>query len=87
VQETYARLLARPRLLRSDDDLAYLLRALRNPFLNQKRQSGVGSGRVRFQTSSISSPTRPPASRTPRSKPARSTPRLPRFPRISAMSS
>jgi RNA polymerase sigma-70 factor, ECF subfamily len=37
VQETYARLLARPRLLRSDDDLGYLLRALRNTFLNQKR--------------------------------------------------
>jgi len=37
VQETYARLLARPRLLRSEDDLGYLLRALRNTFLNQKR--------------------------------------------------
>jgi RNA polymerase sigma-70 factor, ECF subfamily len=37
VQETYARLLARPRLLRREDDLAYLLRALRNTFLNQKR--------------------------------------------------
>jgi RNA polymerase sigma-70 factor (ECF subfamily) len=37
VQETYARVLARPRLLRNEDDLAYLLRALRNTFLNQKR--------------------------------------------------
>jgi RNA polymerase sigma-70 factor, ECF subfamily len=37
VQETYARVLARPRLLRSEDDLAYLLRALRNTFLTQKR--------------------------------------------------
>jgi RNA polymerase sigma-70 factor (ECF subfamily) len=37
VQETYARVLARPRLLRRDDDLAYLLRALRNTFLAQKR--------------------------------------------------
>jgi RNA polymerase sigma-70 factor, ECF subfamily len=37
VQETYARLLARPRLLRADDDLGYLLRALRNTFLNQRR--------------------------------------------------
>jgi RNA polymerase sigma-70 factor, ECF subfamily len=37
VQETYARLLARPRLLRREDDLGYLLRALRNTFLNQKR--------------------------------------------------
>jgi RNA polymerase sigma-70 factor (ECF subfamily) len=37
VQETYARLLARPRLLRNEDDLGYLLRALRNTFLNVKR--------------------------------------------------
>ena len=37
VQETYARVLARPRLLRNEDDLGYLLRALRNSFLNQKR--------------------------------------------------
>ena len=40
VQETYARLLARPRLLRNEDDLGYLLRALRNTFLNQKRTQG-----------------------------------------------
>jgi RNA polymerase sigma-70 factor, ECF subfamily len=37
VQETYARVLARPRLLRNEGDLGYLLRALRNTFLNQKR--------------------------------------------------
>jgi RNA polymerase sigma-70 factor (ECF subfamily) len=37
VQETYARVLARPRVLRKEDDLGYLLRALRNTFLNQKR--------------------------------------------------
>jgi len=37
VQETYASVLARPRLLRNEDDLGYLLRALRNTFLNQKR--------------------------------------------------
>ena len=37
VQETYARVLARPRLLRNDDDLGYLLRALRNTFFNRKR--------------------------------------------------
>ena len=30
VQETYARVLRRPRLLRNDDDLGYLLRVLRN---------------------------------------------------------
>ena len=37
VQETYARVLARPRLLRHEDDLGYLLRALRNTFLNLRR--------------------------------------------------
>jgi RNA polymerase sigma-70 factor (ECF subfamily) len=37
VQETYARVLARPRLLRHDDDLGYLLRVLRNTFLNRVR--------------------------------------------------
>jgi RNA polymerase sigma-70 factor (ECF subfamily) len=40
VQETYVRVLARPRLLRREDDLAYLLRALRNTFLTQKRNEG-----------------------------------------------
>src|SRR5580765_7355750 len=37
VQETFSRVLARPRLLRKDDDLGYLLRALRNTFLTQRR--------------------------------------------------
>src|SRR5215208_8089940 len=39
VQETYARVLRRPRMLRRDEDLAYLLRALRNTFLNQRRSA------------------------------------------------
>jgi len=37
VQETYARVLARPRFLRNEDDLGYLLSVLRNAFLTQKR--------------------------------------------------
>jgi len=37
VQETYARVLRRPRLLRNEDDIGYLLRVLRNTFLTQKR--------------------------------------------------
>ena len=37
VQETYARVLARPRFLRREDDLAYLLRALRNTFVAGRR--------------------------------------------------
>jgi RNA polymerase sigma-70 factor (ECF subfamily) len=40
VQETYARVLGRRRLLRNDDDLGYLVRALRNTFLTQKRAEG-----------------------------------------------
>jgi RNA polymerase sigma-70 factor (ECF subfamily) len=40
VQETYARVLARPRFLRGEDDLGYLLRTLRNTFLNQRRAAG-----------------------------------------------
>jgi RNA polymerase sigma-70 factor (ECF subfamily) len=37
VQETYARVLAKPRFLRNDDDLGYLLRALRNTFFVRLR--------------------------------------------------
>ena len=40
VQETYSSVLARPRLLRREDDLGYLLRSLRNTFLTQKRTEG-----------------------------------------------
>jgi len=43
VQETYAKVLARPRLLRREDDVGYLLRALRNTFLaGRRRQSAAG---------------------------------------------
>ena len=59
VQETYARVLARPRLLRNEDDLGYLLRALRNTFLNQRRsRAAPAPPRARCPTSSISSQTR-----------------------------
>jgi len=37
VQETYARVLVRPRLVRREGDLAYLLRALHNTFISQRR--------------------------------------------------
>ena len=40
VQETYARVLSRPRFLRNEDDLGYLLRALRNTFLTMRRDAG-----------------------------------------------
>lgn len=37
VQETYAKVLAKPRIVRSDDDLGYLLRVLRNTFYSAHR--------------------------------------------------
>src|SRR5947208_16928261 len=39
VQDTYARVLAKPRLLRNDDDLGYLLMVLRNTFVSSRRAS------------------------------------------------
>jgi len=40
VQETYARVLARPRFLREEDEVGYLLRALRNTLISQRRTEG-----------------------------------------------
>lgn len=40
VQETYAKVLRRPRLLRSEDDLGYLLRVLRNTHFSNHRAAG-----------------------------------------------
>lgn len=37
VQETYARVLARPRLIRGEDEVGYLMRALRNTLISQRR--------------------------------------------------
>ncbi|MBV9837196.1 MAG: RNA polymerase sigma factor [Solirubrobacterales bacterium] len=37
VQETFERVLRKPRILRSEDDLGYLLRVLRNTFFSQRR--------------------------------------------------
>ncbi|HEU4658523.1 MAG TPA: RNA polymerase sigma factor [Capillimicrobium sp.] len=37
VQETFARVLARPRWLRREDDVGYLLRALRNTYVSRLR--------------------------------------------------
>jgi RNA polymerase sigma-70 factor, ECF subfamily len=39
VQDTYARVLSKPRLLKNDDDLGYLLRVMRNLFLDERRQA------------------------------------------------
>jgi RNA polymerase sigma-70 factor, ECF subfamily len=40
VQETYTHVLSRPRFLRHDDDLGYLLRALRNAHVSRLRRAG-----------------------------------------------
>lgn len=40
VQETFARVLARPRVVRGEDDLYYLMRALRNTFYTSRRTAG-----------------------------------------------
>jgi RNA polymerase sigma-70 factor (ECF subfamily) len=39
VQETFARVLAKPRRVRADEDLGYLLQALRNTFLTSRRSA------------------------------------------------
>jgi RNA polymerase sigma-70 factor (ECF subfamily) len=38
VQDTYVRVLSKPRFLRHDDDLGYLVRVLRNVFISQHRR-------------------------------------------------
>jgi RNA polymerase sigma-70 factor, ECF subfamily len=40
VQDTFTRVLARPRIVRGDDDLGYLLRVLRNTFISKRRTAG-----------------------------------------------
>jgi RNA polymerase sigma-70 factor, ECF subfamily len=40
VQETFERVLRRPRFLHSEDDLGYLLRVLRNSFFSRRRAAG-----------------------------------------------
>src|SRR5271154_715080 len=40
VQDTFARVLARPRHIRGESDLAYLMQVLRNTFLTSRRTAG-----------------------------------------------
>ena len=40
VQETFAKVLVKPRFLRNDDDLGYLLRVLRNTHISRLRAAG-----------------------------------------------
>jgi RNA polymerase sigma-70 factor, ECF subfamily len=64
VQETFARVLARPRTLHGQDELAYLMRALRNTFLIQRR---TASRRPQVSTATLDDvePVDPRASSRP----------------------
>jgi RNA polymerase sigma-70 factor, ECF subfamily len=44
VQETYVKVLSRPRLLRRDDDLGYLVKALRNTWYSHLRNERTRRG-------------------------------------------
>jgi RNA polymerase sigma-70 factor (ECF subfamily) len=46
VQDTYAKILTRPRFLRGEEDLWYLLRTLKNVFLSQRRTLAAKSTSV-----------------------------------------
>jgi RNA polymerase sigma-70 factor (ECF subfamily) len=46
VQDTYAKILTRPRFLRGEDDLWYLMRTLKNVFLSQRRTLAAKSTSV-----------------------------------------
>jgi RNA polymerase sigma-70 factor (ECF subfamily) len=61
VQDTYARVLARPRFLRHDDDLGYLLRVLRNTHVSRVR-----SAARRPRTAEWAQELDPPAQRSDR---------------------
>jgi RNA polymerase sigma-70 factor (ECF subfamily) len=39
VQDTFAKVLAKPRLLRNDDDVGYLLKTMRNLFYDERRRA------------------------------------------------
>jgi RNA polymerase sigma-70 factor (ECF subfamily) len=59
VQDTYARVLARPRVLRGGDELGYLMRVLRNTYVSNLRTAGR-----RPQTAELQDHAHPPEART-----------------------
>lgn len=58
VQETFARVLARPRFLRGEDELAYLLRVLRNTFLSGRRTASRRPATVDVPVDELALPDR-----------------------------
>ena len=63
VQETYERVLRRPRFVRHDDDLGYLYRTLRNTYFNSRRTASrrpqVAAQLEDVQTASTRSDSQP----------------------------
>jgi RNA polymerase sigma-70 factor (ECF subfamily) len=63
VQETFARVLAKPRRVRAQDDLGYLLQALRNAFLSSRRAASrrivAVDAPARFEPVDVSGARRP----------------------------
>src|SRR3989440_9174453 len=59
VQETFVRVLARPRVLRGDDELYYLMRVLRNTFLTGLRSASRRPVTVATLEDVVSADTRP----------------------------
>ena len=53
VQETYARVMRRTRFVRNDDDLAYLMRTMRNTWFNIRRKRGA-EARALHETGTLS---------------------------------
>ena len=85
VQETFARVLSRPRMLHGDDELYYLMRVLRNTFLTGRRTAGRRPVTVATLEDVVAADPKPDA-RAPsrRSRCRSSTRRSPSCPRTSA---
>jgi RNA polymerase sigma-70 factor (ECF subfamily) len=81
VQDTYARVLARPRLVRHDDDLGYLLRAMRNTFISKRRAAAARPQAARAELEDVD----PPDPRTGAAEPARAAEAREVFAAISAL--
>ena len=71
VQETYARVLARPRLLSKVDDLGYLLRVLRNTFISGRRAAARRPRAAGMDAETLDLPDRTGAAEPPAATEAR----------------
>jgi RNA polymerase sigma-70 factor, ECF subfamily len=60
VQETYLKVLSRPRFLRRDDDFGYLLRALRNVWISHLRARGARPQQAELSAGQLAADTGDP---------------------------